>query len=364
MRCQEPWEFALASGRVLRGIVVKATEENPKGSEYVTLLVHGWMDNAASFRSILSTLPTGDNTCISVDLAGHGLSDHLPPDGHYVVTQYALDICNLVKALSSSYEHINLIGHSLGAGVCLLVERVCDIASLVLIEGIGPMSNEDGLLGLRSAAAAVKWPEPAPRYSFSEAVQRRAGSTIAPLSNEEAQELVKRGTRENEDGTFSFIHDRRLNMRSLMTLTESQVQDSLRGVRAPSLLILDGGGLWGRLFDVFGLLAFTSTPIPVLSMWVISRCSKLWWLLCRLFSASGQAQKQACRFNALCTQAHNSLVRFRLIPGMIMVIVNASDEQKRGHHPHLGDDKGREIASMINGFWDKQGQSERKAKEN
>ena len=227
-----------------------------------------------------------------------------------------------------------------------------------LVTGIGPMSNEDGLLGLRSAAAA-KSPEPAPRYTFLEAVQKRAGSTIAPLSSEEAQVLVKRGTRENEDGTFSFIHDRRLNQRSLMTFTEAQVQEALRAVRTPTQLILDRGGLWGRLFDAFGLPAFSCTPIPVLFMWVLSRCSKVWWWLCNiaLFSASKRTKKQAFSSYTRYNQAYNSLVRFRLIPGTWqknLVVVNAAEyyKQRRGHHPHLGDDKGRQIASVIKGFWD------------
>jgi len=56
-----------------------------------------------------------------VDLAGHGRSDHLPPDGHYIIMQYALDIMAMLKSLSPSFSEIRLVGHSLGAGLCILV---------------------------------------------------------------------------------------------------------------------------------------------------------------------------------------------------------------------------------------------------
>ena len=140
---QKPWEFALPSGRILRGIEVAAKAPGKRrAKKSVTLLVHGWMDNAASFQSLLLALPAHNTanpqcTYIAVDLAGHGLSDHLPPDGHYVAAQYALDVCDVLKALSTAFDRIGLVGHSLGAGVCVLAERaeVCKLDSLVLIEG-------------------------------------------------------------------------------------------------------------------------------------------------------------------------------------------------------------------------------------
>ena len=116
---------------------------------------------------------------ITIDLAGHGLSDHLPVDGHYIVMQYALDLSNLLKKLSKSYREIRLVGHSLGAGVCILAERsqVCKLSSMVLIEGIGPMTTEDGMLGLVSAMDDS--PPSKVRAAASEASRRKVGKYAA-----------------------------------------------------------------------------------------------------------------------------------------------------------------------------------------
>ena len=149
-RATADWEFSLPapSNRKLRGYKISSQTN----SRTVTVMVHGWLDNSCTWFDVFPHLDDDLGDVIAPDLAGHGRSDHLPPDGHYIIMQYALDLAALLVSLKGSYEEIRLVGHSLGAGVCILAERaeVCKLSSMVLIEGIGPMTSEDGMRGLIS----------------------------------------------------------------------------------------------------------------------------------------------------------------------------------------------------------------------
>ena len=60
--------------------------------------IHGWLDNANSFDELVPHLPEGSEV-LSIDLPGHGLSDHLPQSAHY-------DILTFVIALKSVLEEV------------------------------------------------------------------------------------------------------------------------------------------------------------------------------------------------------------------------------------------------------------------
>ncbi|EXJ09220.1 alpha/beta fold hydrolase [Nitrincola nitratireducens] len=56
-------------------ITLSALVQGEPGSPPV-LALHGWLDNAASFRALARHLPQVN--LIAVDLAGHGFSEHRP----------------------------------------------------------------------------------------------------------------------------------------------------------------------------------------------------------------------------------------------------------------------------------------------
>ncbi|GMH46635.1 hypothetical protein TrRE_jg13176 [Triparma retinervis] len=295
-RVTESWEFQLPSSRKLRGFKLTSLTN----SNTVTVMVHGWLDNCNSWLNVLPHMENSVGDVITIDLAGHGLSDHLPVDGHYIVMQYALDLSNLLKKLSKSYREIRLVGHSLGAGVCILAER--------------------------SQVSCLK----------------RASSNIGgPMDFASASTLTTRSTRRRSDGTWSFTHDRRLNQKSIMSMTERQVQEALKKVSTPTLLMIDRGGLWSGLFDFFG--PFMATGI--FTGGVRSRAIRFFlWAASKFFPNS-----------LLIKHAYNSCVRFSLIPPSLLLttVVNGHSDAEftRGHHPHLGEDKGFKTAYMIKRFW-------------
>jgi predicted alpha/beta hydrolase family esterase len=77
-----------------------------KGSETVTLLVHGWESNASRWEKLLPHLKATGNTIVAIDAPAHGLSS----GDEFNVPQYARFIDTVVKM----YRPKHIIGHSIG----------------------------------------------------------------------------------------------------------------------------------------------------------------------------------------------------------------------------------------------------------
>ena len=87
---------------------------DPNGPKVLAL--HGWLDNAASF-SRLAPLLDGVRI-VALDLPGHGHSDHRPLGAAYNIWDYAHDV--LQTAEQFGWRRFSLLGHSMGAIVCVL----------------------------------------------------------------------------------------------------------------------------------------------------------------------------------------------------------------------------------------------------
>lgn len=210
------------------------------------LALHGWLDNADSFRPLAqySTRPLW-----SLDLAGHGHSDHRPTGTATHFIDHVRDVEAVGRELGANA--FDLVGHSMGAGVAALFagtfpERV---RRLVLIEGLGPptTAGSEAPATLRSAIAGMhELPaKRAPVYAdFEDAVAARTGG-FGGLSEFASRILCERGLVETRDG-WRWRADPRLRLRSSLRLTEEQVEGFLRAIEAPVLLILGQDGMGGQ----------------------------------------------------------------------------------------------------------------------
>ncbi len=206
------------------------------------LALHGWRDNAASFIPLSGHLP--GYRVVAVDFPGHGHSAHRPAGDGYLFVDYVTDAAHAAAQLG--WRQFHLIGHSLGANVALAYSAVFpeQVRSLVLIDGVGPTSGEarDTVDRLRRSIEAELDPKPARRGGYPDwqaliGARRRA----SPVSREGAELLVRRNARE-EGGEIRVHTDRRLRNPSALYLTEAAVMEFVRGVRAPTLVILAGQG--------------------------------------------------------------------------------------------------------------------------
>lgn len=105
------------------------------------VLVHGFLDVGRTWNRVAIRLAEAGLDVIAPDLRGFGRSESVPRGGYYHFPDYVADLRDLVDAHATG--PILLVGHSMGGTVSTLFagtfpERV---ARLVLIEGIGPMSE-------------------------------------------------------------------------------------------------------------------------------------------------------------------------------------------------------------------------------
>ena len=200
------------------------------------LAVHGWLDNAGSFAR-LAPLLTEDYHVIALELPGHGHSDHLSPGSSYHFLDYVGDV--LAAADAMQLARYSLLGHSLGAGVASLVAAAIPerISRLFLIEGLGPL-GDDGTHTLERFRGAMRLRSNKRLRVFSSIEQAiEARNMVSGLAAELARPIVERGLLETEGG-WSWRSDPALTWPSSSRLAESQIHALLRGIAAPTSLLL------------------------------------------------------------------------------------------------------------------------------
>jgi len=108
-----------------------ATPERPP-----VVMLHGWMDVAASFQFVVDALPT-DRHVIAFDWRGFGLTD-TPAGDTYWIPDYVGDL-DVALDLLLPGRTIDLVGHSMGGNVVMLYAGVRPgrIRRLVNLEGFG-----------------------------------------------------------------------------------------------------------------------------------------------------------------------------------------------------------------------------------
>ena len=129
--------YSLASGTL-------ATQQigNPETTVTTVVFIHGWLDNSASFSSVISNLEvlSPNSHLVAIDLFGHGFSSH-KSGSYYPFHDYIDDLHQLVTKLSPN--RLVLVGHSLGALIasCYSAAFPEKVSGLIQIEGHGPLSE-------------------------------------------------------------------------------------------------------------------------------------------------------------------------------------------------------------------------------
>lgn len=202
------------------------------------LCLHGWLDNAGSF-ALLAPLLTTHFRVFALELPGHGHSDHLAAGVSYRYLDYVQVVLAAADALR--LDRYSLLGHSLGAGIAALVAAALPqrIERLWLIEGLGPFGDNGShtLQRFRDAFAPRSGNARPLRVFHGIAQAAGARSMASGLPAELAQPIVERGLIET-DGGWRWRSDPRLTQPSPVRLAESQIHALLRGIEAPTALLL------------------------------------------------------------------------------------------------------------------------------
>ena len=108
----------------------------PAAASPPLVMLHGWMDVAASFQFVVDALPS-ERHVIAFDWRGFGLTD-TPAGDTYWIPDYVGDLDVALDILVPE-QPIDLLGHSMGGNVVMLYGglRPARIRKLINLEGFG-----------------------------------------------------------------------------------------------------------------------------------------------------------------------------------------------------------------------------------
>jgi pimeloyl-ACP methyl ester carboxylesterase len=215
--------------------------QSGKASAHTILFVHGFLDNAASFTSLLPLL--GQYNCVALDLPGHGKSAHRSADAHYHLSDYVYDLHALIS--SQNWGQVSLVGHSLGGLICSIYAACFpeNVKQMVSIESLGPLTEpeftsaeqlRESMISRVRANKPVKQPE-----SMAQLISSRM--RISDLSYEHCELILSRNTYQ-KDNKLYWRTDKRLRTKSSIRFTPNQASSVLENIDCPYLFIMGDAG--------------------------------------------------------------------------------------------------------------------------
>ena len=208
---------------------------NPDGLP--VLAFHGWLDNAATFDNLAPLLP--ELRILSLDLPGHGHSDHRPSGSAYYFIDMVMDVIEAADVLG--LESFSLLGHSMGAGVATYLAGTLQekIDYVILIEGIGSIVQKPEKMPEDFRESSLQWmrrsKKQLPIYPDMESAVK-ARHQVGGILKSSVRPLVERGLKP-VNGGYTWRSDSILKSKSRHYFTEEQAQAFIKEITAPVLLI-------------------------------------------------------------------------------------------------------------------------------
>lgn len=217
-------------GRVIRGDYWRVEEGLP------TIALHGYLDNANSFKVLAQHLP--DHDLFAMDFAGHGYSDYRGASEVYHGLADIRDVLAVADHLGWPSFHI--IGHSMGAEIGSQIAGLFPdrVRSLVCIDGFCSTHSEAMTLEhlAQSVTSSLKRTSALKVFPSLSAMTER----LAEVTGQEwdsASLIVARGHRAVEEG-FTWRSDPRFKGAGPFELTALQLRELIQSIKAPTLVIL------------------------------------------------------------------------------------------------------------------------------
>lgn len=207
---------------------------NPKGETIIAL--HGWLDNLATFASMIPHFK--DFRVVAIDFPGHGYSKHLPEGAMYQFADNLVVLADLYQQLK--IEKAILLGHSMGGAIASIFAACFPfkVTKLVLLDALGPLTleNKNFVQHLTSAVEARLKAKSKKRVfdSISQAVKIR--SKINNIDQRLIEPMVNRAVKKEGQG-FIWRSDAKQMLPSMTRMSEAQVEVILKNIACPTLLI-------------------------------------------------------------------------------------------------------------------------------
>ncbi|XP_022909499.1 serine hydrolase-like protein 2 [Onthophagus taurus] len=215
-------------------------------SDYVIIVIHGLLDNAGSFDTLIPLLPE----CfyyVCIDLPGHGRSSHFPSSLplHFLNFQVGM---KLVLDYFKRKNYI-ILAHSLGVRISLITAQLYPelIAKMICLDSAYTPPKEPHLFaddlieGFNTLMKVLSYKEDeTPTLSYEQAVDRIATSRILGRLNYECgEQLGARMMKQVGEDQYIFTFDRKLRSIVYPSFSQKYMQQFLkkRPIRCDGIVI-------------------------------------------------------------------------------------------------------------------------------
>jgi pimeloyl-ACP methyl ester carboxylesterase len=201
------------------------------------VLLHGWMDVAASFQFVVDAF-AGRFRAIAPDWQGFGRSGWRT-DGYWF-PDYVADLDFLLAALAPG-QRVHLVGHSLGANVAMIYAgvRPGNVASVIALDGFGIPSEELSAQPAKLSAwlDALHHPPGFSRYADLAAVADRLQKNNPRLPRDKAAYLAGEWAEALPDGEARLRADPRHKLPFPTVYRIDEIEAIWRAISAPVLWV-------------------------------------------------------------------------------------------------------------------------------
>jgi pimeloyl-ACP methyl ester carboxylesterase len=215
----------------------------PSPDKTPLVMVHGWMDVAASFQFVIDALKN-DHWVIAPDWRGYGLTD-TPNTDNFFFPDYLADLDQLLDHYVGERQ-INLLGHSMGGHIATLYAGIRPerIHKLINLEGFGMPATRPA----QAPGRLAKWMDELKAlhrgelnlkpYPSLEAVAQRLMKTNPRLGTDKAHWLAQHWARANDQGEWRILGHAAHKVINAQLFKTDEAQAIYERITAPALCVV------------------------------------------------------------------------------------------------------------------------------
>ena len=228
------------------------------------LLVHGYMDAAATWDLVAPGLTAQGFRVLAPDLRGYGDGARVPAGGYYHFVDYVFDLADLVEQLVPKGSPLFLVGHSMGGTVANMFAGTYPelVTRLALLEGAGPPDNghevaPDRMRRWVEDVRAVR-ARPVRRMASRDDALRRLAGNHPRVAEDVLRRRLDALSRELPDGGVAWKADPLHGTRSPLPFFAAGWSAFARRVTCPVLFVSGGPLGWHPADEATRVSAFAT----------------------------------------------------------------------------------------------------------